>query len=68
MNVIVGMVDRGSPSESAGFKPGDIINKLNGKTIQSVRDFYRILNDDSGKEILFSVFRSGNEISIGLAR
>ena len=66
--VIVGMVDRGSPSESAGFKPGDIINKLNGKTIQSVRDFYRILNDDSGKEILFSVFRSGNEISIGLAR
>jgi serine protease Do len=67
-NVIIGVVRKGSPSDVAGFRTGDIIKKLNGKDLRSVADFYRILNDASTKQLMFSIYRKGSEVLIGLVR
>jgi Do/DeqQ family serine protease len=67
-DVIIGVVRKGSPSDVAGFRTGDIIKKVNGKELKSVADFYRILNDTSSRELMFSLFRKGSEVLIGLVR
>jgi serine protease Do len=67
-NVIIGVVRKGSPSDVAGFRTGDIIKKLNGKDLRSVADFYRILNDVSTKQLVFNIYRKGSEVLIGLVR
>jgi len=35
---------------------------VNGKKIASIRDFYRLVNDRSAKEMAFTVVRDGNTI------
>jgi Do/DeqQ family serine protease len=66
--VIVGVVRKGSPSDIAGFRSGDIIKKINGRDVRSVVEFYRLLNDLSKQELMFTVHREGNDIIIGLVR
>jgi len=66
--VIVGVVRKGSPADVAGFRTGDLIRKVNGKDVEDVADFYRLLNDSSKRERMFHVYRGGNEILLGLVR
>jgi serine protease Do len=67
-NVIIGVVRKGSPSDVAGLRTGDIIKKINGKELRSVADFYTILNDTSTKRLMFNIYRKGSEVLIGLVR
>ena len=66
--VIVGVVRKGSPSDIVGFRSGDIVKKINGRNVRDVAEFYRLLNDRSKRQLMFTIFREGNEILIGLVR
>ena len=60
--VLVGDVDPGSPADEAGIEPGDIIETMDGKTMENARQFevdlYRhALND----EVKLGMLRSGEK-------
>jgi serine protease Do len=60
--------DNGTPASIAGFKAGDVITDINAVPVRNVMDFYRALNDGSGKNISFYLIRKGTELSIALGR
>jgi len=66
--LIIGTVAPGGPAALAGFQPGDVIQEINGETVKSTVDFYRILNDIKSREIVFRIYRQGNELIVGLIR
>ncbi|MGE5893962.1 MAG: Do family serine endopeptidase, partial [bacterium] len=37
--VVIDRVEQGSPADDAGLKRGDVIQEINGRTIQSLKDF-----------------------------
>jgi serine protease Do len=65
-DVMVGAVVPGSPADTAGFRPGDIVQRVNDRDVRSVMDFYRMLNTSRGtREVI--VYREGTKISVDLA-
>jgi len=48
-----------SPAATMGLRTGDIITKINGKSVNDLKDFYEILNKESGKKLAFTVNRDG---------
>jgi serine protease Do len=66
--LVIGNVTSGGPAALAGFRPGDMINEINGEPVRSTIDFYRSLNDSKAKELVFRIYRQGNELIIGLIR
>ena len=47
--VLVRSVDRSSPASKAGIQAGDVIVKLDGERVESVRDLRSLLREKSGK-------------------
>ncbi len=66
--IVIGTVSRDGPAALAGFRPGDVIQEINGEPVKSTIEFYRVLNDTRSKEIVFRIYRQGNELIIGLIR
>ena len=66
--LVIGTVSRESPAALAGFRPGDVIREINSTPVKSTVDFYRMLNDSKSREIVFRIYRQGNELIIGLIR
>jgi S1-C subfamily serine protease len=63
--VVVGsLVNQDTPAAVAGFRPGDVITAVNGKSVRNMLDFYRALNESRGAS--FQILRDGTEITIGL--
>jgi membrane-associated protease RseP (regulator of RpoE activity) len=66
--IVVGRVSDGSPASSAGLRTGDIIKEVGGKKLNNIMDFYRAINDSGRKEIMFRIYRNGNEFLVGLVK
>jgi serine protease Do len=66
--VVITNVEQGSPAAIAGLTAGDIIQSVNGKTVNSVRDFYAAFSDTKSSELLFTLYRQGNRLTIGLSK
>lgn len=67
--VIVGdITDQNTPAAVAGIRAGDIIKTVSGKNVNSMMDYYRTLNEASGRMVSFGILRDGNDITIGLTR
>jgi serine protease Do len=65
--VVVGsLVNQDTPAAVAGFRPGDVITAVNGKSVRNMLDFYRALNDGSGRNASFQIVRDGTEVTIGM--
>jgi S1-C subfamily serine protease len=65
--VKVGAVSEDSPGEKAGLRKGDIIKKLDGKEIKSLRDYSNLLKEHSpGDQISLEVERDGKALIINL--
>jgi len=65
--VIVERVSPGSPAQSAGVLPGDIIINLNGQSISNVSEVIDLMTELSpGDEVSLSVERDGFSATLGL--
>lgn len=62
---LVSSVEKGSPAEKAGFKPGDVVTKLNGEGIKSSRDLARLVaNLAPGAKADFTIWRGNAETTL----
>jgi len=66
--LVIANVEEGSPAAVAGLRSGDIIMNINGTQVKNLMGFYRTLNDQQKKELVFRIFRQGSELIIGLVR
>ncbi len=63
--VLITDVEEDSPAEEAGMKPGDILSKIDGESVEVTDDILEILGDyDFGEEVEITVVRSGKEQKI----
>ena len=52
----------GYAAEKAGIQSGDIIKKINGKTVRRQSDINKIVNSSNGEELTVIVERNGEEL------
>jgi serine protease Do len=62
--VLVTVVQEESPAATAGFRQGDVVQEIEGRTISSAFDFYQALNDASGRTMAVKVFRQNDEVDL----
>lgn len=65
--VVIMEVEPGSPSQSAGLKPGDVLVELNRQPIPSVQAFTQ-LYQKAKQNILLLVYRDGSTMYLVLRR
>lgn len=63
--LLIRNIIKGSAPDIAGFRQGDFITKINDSEVETVMDFYQLLNQ-ADNEISFRVYRQGREILLGL--
>ena len=61
--VFVANVAAKSPADVIGLRPGDIITAVNDKSISTVGEFYRYLNDPAARKIDFTVLRDNQTLT-----
>jgi len=65
--LVVESVAEGSPAEKAGVKRGDVLLEMDGKRINSIEEYQKILNGKSvGDTLYLRIERSGVEMSFKL--
>ena len=67
-NVVVADVDATSPAAKAGVQAWDIIQKIDGKNVKSVSDFYEIMNGSRNRKIELRLLRKNEEITVELSK
>lgn len=55
-----------SPGEQAGIAQGDVIQKINGKTVKSNEQLKAMIASAEGKEIQMDISRNGEAVSVKL--
>jgi serine protease Do len=62
---LVGNVEKGSPAEKAGFKPGDVIRSIDGVAMVDSTDISsRIGNAAPGSKLSIDVWRDGKTVAL----
>ena len=63
--VLVREVQKGTPAEKAGLKAGDVITKMNGKPVKSVRDLREGLQSgEEKKTVTLGLLRRGTSMTL----
>lgn len=62
--VLVGKVLKGMPAEMAGVEVGDLIESVEGETIEDAGDLIHALQESAGQTIQLGVVRDGRPMSI----
>ena len=62
--VAIGTVQPGSPADSAGLKPGDIILSASGQPITSTTQVVQITRANLGQELVFSIQRGQDRLDL----
>jgi regulator of sigma E protease len=60
----VDAVQPGSAAEAAGFKPGDLVLAINGRSIESFPDMQQIVSTSAGEALEFEVDRGGLKVAL----
>jgi serine protease Do len=61
--VVVMQVESGSAAADAGFRPGDLIQEINGQTVGSVKDYQKIIRKmKKGSIARFYIKRQGRQL------
>ncbi len=66
---LITAIDEASAGEQAGLKIGDVILEVNGRAVNSKRDFINIINEDLvkvGDVLELTIWRGGAEVKIPL--
>lgn len=62
---VIMKVVKDSPAEKAGLKENDVIVSFNGRPVDSVREFERLLGDTpAGRNVAIEVLRNGNSQTV----
>ena len=65
--VLITQVWRDTPAASAGVLSGDVVTRVNGKTVSNKYDVYRIIfNHSVGETLRFNILRNGKKLSFDL--
>ena len=64
--VLIRSVEKGSRSEKAGFRAGDVIVRVNNQTVHDTSDFSRVLRETSGGTAAVTVIRDKKEQNLNL--
>ncbi|XP_004302402.1 PREDICTED: putative protease Do-like 14 [Fragaria vesca subsp. vesca] len=59
--ILVPMVTPRSPGERAGFRPGDVVSKFDGRTVKTVKEIIEIVGDRVGEPLKVVVKRVNDE-------
>lgn len=62
MTARVDAVVAGSPAAEAGFRPGDLVTKIDGEAIGNFADMQRIVSESAGNELAITVRRDGADV------
>jgi len=62
---IVGSVEPGSAAAAAGFQPGDVIKKANGRAIRDFSEFHMFVALRAGEDVVIDVERAGEPVRLG---
>jgi regulator of sigma E protease len=60
----VDTVQPNSAAIAAGFKPGDIVQSINGRAIRSFADMQRLVSFSAGEELTVIVERDGQQLTL----
>ena len=60
----IDVVQAGSAAERAGFKPGDLVLSINGRSISSFTDMQRIVSASADDELSIAIDRDGREMTL----
>lgn len=60
----VDQVAAGSAAEQGGFKPGDLVTRINGAAVESFADMQRIVGAHAGSKLTFTVDRGGVPVDL----
>ncbi|MHA2610563.1 MAG: trypsin-like peptidase domain-containing protein [bacterium JZ-2024 1] len=65
MGVWVSRVEKGSPADRAGIKPGDVILEFNGEKVRDVTDMrQRTVLSNPGDEVRLTLYRNKEKFSV----
>lgn len=62
----VEMVVPQSPAEASGLRPGDIIHKADGRSVQDIRELGKIVQSSNGKTLVLDIERSGQSDQVSI--
>jgi serine protease Do len=66
--LLVAGVDETGVAAAAGLKGGDVLVEMNGAKMESIAEFYRVLNDAKARELSLRVNRQGTEATVALQK
>ncbi len=71
--VVIAQIEAGSPAAQAGLQAGDVVTKINGANVESVRDFARYIGDSKpGTHLQLDIWREARsqniEMTVGEAK
>ncbi|MDR0730488.1 MAG: Do family serine endopeptidase [Treponema sp.] len=52
----------GSPADVIGLRRGDLITAINGEQVRNLQEFYRLLQDNTSRELWFSFNRGASSL------
>ena len=58
----IATIEKGSPAELAGLKPGDIVREGNGKPIKDVKELIEVTRDRAGVPTVYVIERAGQRL------
>ena len=56
--------DPNAPAKIAGFKPGDVVRKIDGEPIVDFYQLLEIIDGSEGRELVFTVARKGETVDL----
>ncbi len=65
---VIAAVFPNTSSDKVGLRTGDIITAVDKQNIDGVMEFYKQLNSTDSKEVMFRIYREGNEMLLGLVK
>jgi len=63
---VIERIEPDSPAEQAGLQPGDLVTRVNGKTVADWRALVEVVRENPGRMLQLEVVRSGTSFTLTL--